>query len=303
MPDCTILIPTKDRPGLLHRALQSAVAALPENGEILVVDDKSTRPAAETAKTLQDERIRVVVNTGPSGAAAARNFGIGQAKGDVIFFLDDDDEMLPHYCKTILTQVLPHISSPDYGFAPVALFDDKTGQETSAQPKLPEGPITAEAPFRRKLCAFSAGFWIRRDVYRQMGPIDETLPTNEDTEYACRLIAAGKTAWYSGRAGVRQHMHDPQGEGGNLGHLTHRTHAAERARCFLTILQRYPQLTDPDPDARRHLTRRYLKLAAKSGQLAAPLAYCNGLPGFSERISAKFYTLLNYLAYTLQGRK
>ncbi len=35
----TILIPTKDRPALLQRAVKSALDALVEGGEILVVDE------------------------------------------------------------------------------------------------------------------------------------------------------------------------------------------------------------------------------------------------------------------------
>lgn len=44
MSVCTIVIPTHNREALLERAVRSALATCPADGEVLVVDDKSDVP-------------------------------------------------------------------------------------------------------------------------------------------------------------------------------------------------------------------------------------------------------------------
>jgi len=100
----------------------------------------------------------------------------------------------------ILNSVLPTHDYIAYGFSACRIAktesDNKSGNEISNN-KLPNGIISHTAPFRRKLCGFGMGFWIKRKVFDALGPIDETLATNEDTEYVCRLIDAGKAAWFN----------------------------------------------------------------------------------------------------------
>ena len=91
MGRCTIIIPTHNRAVLLERAVVSALMSCPPDGEVLVVDDKSVLPAAQVLAHLEDVRLKVTINPGPSGAASARNCGASQAEGELLFFLDDDD--------------------------------------------------------------------------------------------------------------------------------------------------------------------------------------------------------------------
>ena len=94
LPDLTVsvVIPTYNRARLLERALGSAVRECRPGDEVLVVDDGST-----------DDTEAVVRAFGPSvryiagehrGAGAARNAGILAATGDLVAFLDSDDEWI-----------------------------------------------------------------------------------------------------------------------------------------------------------------------------------------------------------------
>ncbi|WP_457647722.1 glycosyltransferase family 2 protein [Profundibacter sp.] len=299
---CTILIPTKDRPELLRRAIKSALLAAPADAEILIVDDKSDPPAQNILAEFDDHRLIALVNDGPNGAAAARNFGLKTARGRIVFFLDDDDELLPEYCSTILNSVAVDHPSVDYGFSAVLVAGRKEGEEVVGNNKLPHGVIARTEPFRRRICPFSAGFWIRRSVFEELGPIDESLATNEDTEYLCRLIDAEKTAWFSAQPGVRIHTHGANTPTGTLGHVTTRTHSTSRAQYFLTIYKRHKRLVQADKSARRHLARRYIKLSTKSGRLRESWDFAGALPSLPERISARYYALVNFTAYRLSGK-
>jgi len=64
--------------------------------EVIVVDDGSTDTSVKIVEDYMDPRVRLVRqrNMGPG---AARNRGIQEAHGDLLAFLDADDEWLPEY--------------------------------------------------------------------------------------------------------------------------------------------------------------------------------------------------------------
>ena len=74
----TIVIPTHDRPGLLERAVASALAQTTPDLQVVVVDDGSTPPVRLPSP---DPRLQVVRNPRPLGPSAARNLGLKAAAG------------------------------------------------------------------------------------------------------------------------------------------------------------------------------------------------------------------------------
>jgi hypothetical protein len=90
----SIVIPTCNRAHLLGRALSSALPHAGPEDEILVIDDGSTDNTEAVVRQFRDPRVRFVRQV-RCGAGAARNRGVREAAGDLIAFLDDDDEWLP----------------------------------------------------------------------------------------------------------------------------------------------------------------------------------------------------------------
>lgn len=82
--DLTVVIPVRDRPGALERAL----AALSELS-VIVVDDASTRPAeiAATSARHGATLLPLAVNRGPAGA---RNAGLCRVRTPLVAFVDSD---------------------------------------------------------------------------------------------------------------------------------------------------------------------------------------------------------------------
>ncbi len=81
----------------IERAIRSAQRGDWDPIEILVVDDAGTDGSAAIVEAMarDDARIRLIRHPVNRGVAAARNTIIGEAQGEFIAFLDDDDEMLP----------------------------------------------------------------------------------------------------------------------------------------------------------------------------------------------------------------
>ncbi|HVS83787.1 MAG TPA: glycosyltransferase [Pyrinomonadaceae bacterium] len=92
----SIIIPLYNKAPYVRRALDSIAAQTFADFEAIVVDDGSTDDGAATVADYPDARFRLIrqANTGPG---AARNAGLAQARGELIAFLDADDEWLPNY--------------------------------------------------------------------------------------------------------------------------------------------------------------------------------------------------------------
>lgn len=93
-----MIIPTHNRADSCVRAIESALAQTLPPLEVIVCDDRSTdgTEAAISALAASDERVRYLRRTnGPRGPGATRNRALREARGELVAFLDDDDEWFP----------------------------------------------------------------------------------------------------------------------------------------------------------------------------------------------------------------
>lgn len=91
----SVILPTYNRSGCLVAAMNSVLAQSHEDLELIVVDDCSTEDIESVVRNVGDHRTRYVRRARNGGAAAARNTGLGHAKGDYLAFQDSDDLWLP----------------------------------------------------------------------------------------------------------------------------------------------------------------------------------------------------------------
>jgi glycosyltransferase involved in cell wall biosynthesis len=94
-PRVSVVIPTKDRCERLATTLAMVLDQTVTPHEVLVVVDGSVDRTVEYLRSLGHPQVRALVNTNPSGVAAARNRGIAAATGDWVAFTDDDDLWTP----------------------------------------------------------------------------------------------------------------------------------------------------------------------------------------------------------------
>jgi GT2 family glycosyltransferase len=115
----SIVIPTFNRAQVFRECLESFYISLRNIKipyEIIVVingtDRKEFSDSIRVAKNFRKRlKIKIAATFGRVGSAKARNIGLKLAKGDIIFFFDDDIEILPHY----FNEVLPFFSRNDVG--------------------------------------------------------------------------------------------------------------------------------------------------------------------------------------------
>ena len=273
----SIVIPTKNRPAFLQQAVQSALEGLPGDAEILVIDDRSAPPVL----AFTDPRVRVIQSGSRPGASGARNWGVAQARGRRILFLDDDDLLLSGYAAWVSGL------GAEYGFSEVIRFS------TEDLPPLPMfmagGIVTldGEQRFRRKLSGLGCGFWIDRSLFEAVGGIDEALRVNEDTDFSIKLLRTGAPGLRSMAPGVAIRTHTAIE--GRQGHLTAALSAEARAACFDRIIQRNQDWLVREKEARTFLLARQIKYLVRAGdRVGLAKAVANG-QGLVEKSRLRAY--------------
>lgn len=104
--DISVIIPHYNlQPALLTRAIESVAGQWAEEynlWEVIVVDDGSDQPPVATVASLHRDNVRLFCRP-HARQGAARNFGLTQAQGQYILFLDADDYILPGTLAPLLT--------------------------------------------------------------------------------------------------------------------------------------------------------------------------------------------------------
>jgi len=188
----SVVMPTRNRSALVANAITSVRQQTWSSWELIVVDDGSSddTPSVLGAQAARDNRIRVVLHDEGRGGSAARNRGIEEATGDVLAFLDDDDEWLP----TKLAVQLAHLAAaPKVGAVSCwhAIDDGR-----APGPALFKGPTTITLDdLRWDNFAGSTSFcMLRRTAFDPEPRFDVALPSAQDWDVWLQCAAQASVA-------------------------------------------------------------------------------------------------------------
>lgn len=104
-PQVSVIIPTKDRPHVLHQALESVALQTGVDVEVVIVNDGGADLSESVREIGRRLTVRVVDRPVPGGPSAARNTGLDAAEGTYTAFLDDDDLFLPGHLETAVKRL------------------------------------------------------------------------------------------------------------------------------------------------------------------------------------------------------
>ena len=118
----TIVIPTHDRPLLLHRTLESLVSQSFRDFTVIIVSDSLKYvPPYQDIMALPG-RFFYVLRNGDEGPAESRNLGIAMASTDYVMFLDDDDTLAPSHLQSMFEAVAK--SRPEIAFCDFVVAEE-----------------------------------------------------------------------------------------------------------------------------------------------------------------------------------
>jgi cellulose synthase/poly-beta-1,6-N-acetylglucosamine synthase-like glycosyltransferase len=180
------LVCTRDRPHLLDDCLASLAAALPDGGELIVVEHGDGSSAASVAALGVDARH---LSAARGGKSRQLNEGLLAAAHDVVVITDDDCRVHPNW----LTAMAAPFVDPTVGasFGHVVGLSSVQGQ---AQAPVPPGP----APRETWAYANGAAMAVRRRAAIEVGGFDERLGPGaplhgEEHDLVLRMQEAGWT--------------------------------------------------------------------------------------------------------------
>ena len=185
-----VILTMGNRPAELKRAVDSALAQLDVDLEVVVVGNGAPIPA-------QPPAVKVVVLPANLGVAGGRNAGAQEASGDVVMFLDDDG----WFCDQALGQ---HVAErfdgdPELAVLSFRVLDPAGGPGARWHvPRLrvgDPGRSSVVTTFAGGACA------IRRAAFLAAGGLPEDFfYAHEETDLAWRLLGLGYRLEYDAYA-------------------------------------------------------------------------------------------------------
>lgn len=191
-PLVSAIITTHNRKKLLELAINSVFTQTYENIECIVVDDASTDNTKDYCSSLKNLIYIPIKKEDSKGGNYARNVGIMHAHGELIAFLDDDDEWFP---EKIEKQVMLMMKNQDVGFVYCGrIIEKETSSGTTIIEDYPR--ISARGDMSQKIlsriCCVTSEILVKRDLLLKVGCFDESIKFWQEYELTIRLFQITK---------------------------------------------------------------------------------------------------------------
>jgi glycosyltransferase involved in cell wall biosynthesis len=124
MNKISVIVPFYNSKAYIDKCIHSVINQTYKNLEILLIDDGSSDGTHDIcqAYAAKDDRIKVIRKEN-GGTSSARNFGLEHATGDLLYFIDSDDEVSLDLFEYFLNLMSVH--NADMVYSPYAYVDTK----------------------------------------------------------------------------------------------------------------------------------------------------------------------------------
>ena len=170
-PLVSIVLPLYNGERFIGETVASVLRQSYRNYELLVIDDGSRDRGRQLLP--DDARIRLFVRDN-HGVAATRNFGIEQARGEIIAFIDQDDEWLPEKLEIQMRRLM---ANPEVDYNLTMMRYDLVGgipRPWWLKPEQVENPQPGLLP---------SALLARRRAFSKVGLFNEKLVNASDMEW------------------------------------------------------------------------------------------------------------------------
>jgi glycosyltransferase involved in cell wall biosynthesis len=186
-PLVSVIIPCHNQGQYLTEALDSVLAQTYNNWECIIVNDGSTDKTEDVANkyVVKDNRLTYIYQQ-KAGPSAARNAGIGIAKGTYILPLDADDIIAPKYIELAIEAFQKNTN-----LSLVYCMANKFGHETGLWE-------LKEYSFKNLLqinCIFCSAVFKKADWQKSGGYDEELIYAWEDWDFWLRILNEGSQVY------------------------------------------------------------------------------------------------------------
>ena len=206
-PSVVIVIPTRDRVALLRQCVDSILSRTTyANYRIAIVDNGSVEPETfeYLSQATQDPRVQVIAYPKPFNYSAINNFAVAAVPSEIVALVNNDIEVIsPDWLETMVA----HALRPDVGAVGAMLYypDDTVqhagvtvgfggvaGHAFSGAPRGSDGYMGRMRLTGQATAVTAACLLVRRQVWDEVGGLDEDLPVAfNDVDFCLRIAARG----------------------------------------------------------------------------------------------------------------
>jgi glycosyltransferase involved in cell wall biosynthesis len=200
-PRVSIIIPTYGRPRELSRSIESVLNQTYKDFELIIINDGSGTDIRTIVSEYTDPRVRYFEHESNKGGAAARNTGILKSQGELVAFLDDDDEWM----EKKLEKQIQCLESKDSDWVGVYCdlefvresylkkFFDRFSSRFSGKEG---GEELIEFVLKRTdgIPGTASNLVIKTKIAKEISGFDENFERLQDWEFIIRVLMKGKLA-------------------------------------------------------------------------------------------------------------
>lgn len=183
----SVIIPLYNKSAYIANALDSVLKQTYQNYEIIVVNDGSTDGSENIVKSyIETNPDNIILITQENqGVSVARNTGIKQSKGELIAFLDADDEWDAEYLETIISLREKY---PAAGIYATAYYqqDAASGKKNLIQHKIKNNSSRTILSSYFKTISLgphpimTSGIVVPKEILENIGGFESGMPLGED---------------------------------------------------------------------------------------------------------------------------
>jgi glycosyltransferase involved in cell wall biosynthesis len=182
-PVISIVTPTRNRPELLERSIESVRSQSLEAWQMVVVDD-GDGGGLRMVEQINDSRVIAVLNPG-SGHVEARNMALELARGKFIHLLDDDDRWVDAQHLERVVETLRQ--TPSLAFRHGWLVhEDNFGDGWLEIEREVFAPATTIESLRHDNTILTSGVAYPRELHRLLGRFDVNMGNYWDWDWFLR---------------------------------------------------------------------------------------------------------------------
>ena len=213
-PLISVIVPVYNAAQYLPRCLDSILGQSFTGFELLLIDDGSTDVSGTIcdAYAEKDSRVRVFHKEN-GGVSSARNWGLNEAEGDWVSFVDADDELLPNGLKVMVYGISDEVDMVMAGYEVCNDNGDKTYSIDYNVSKFLSNEQSVIEMFGPSDYWYQGYIWNKLFRMSEIGPkslrFAEDIFFNEDRLFVTQFIcASGKSVFYTTVPVYKYYEHD-----------------------------------------------------------------------------------------------
>lgn len=228
VPRISVIIPAYNVAEHISATLESVIAQKFREYEIILVNDGS--PDTERFEREINNYLEeiIYIKQSNAGASEARNTGIKHARGEIIAFLDGDDQWLPDFLASQYVFMGRH--DLDMVYCDAFLFGDNSPYIRTFMESAPShGDVTAASLLDLKCNVITSGTVVRREVLAAAGLFDTEDGLAHDFLLWLRIAKNGGKIGFQKKVLAKYRVHLNSLSGDSVNRMERSIFAFERA--------------------------------------------------------------------------